>query len=89
MERVDKGTELGTKVFIRSNENEPIKFGSLVDGNGKFSSEIPIVKVGKKRYFACGIVLVYTPDVIAELNGLSPNEQWRLLRDRLVANHGG
>jgi hypothetical protein len=82
MQRIDRGTEIGTKVFIRSNEDEPIKVGRLVDwfdADGKFSEAIPVVKVGGKRYYACGIVVVYTKDAIAELNRLSPKQQWEQL----------
>jgi hypothetical protein len=89
MERVDKGVKLGSAVLVRSNEDEPIRFGKLVgwfDGEGKFTEAIPIVLIDGKRYFACGIVMTYRASELQAIKGLTPKQQWNALCERIYGN---
>lgn len=89
MERVDKGTKIGTRVFVRSNEDEPIRFGVLVDwfdGEGRFTEAIPVVAIDGKRYFACGIVMTYRASELQAIKGLTPKQQWDALCERIYGN---
>lgn len=89
MERVNKETPLGVKVFVRSNEDEPIRFGTLVDwfdGEGKFIEAIPVVLIEGRRYFACGIVMTYQQRELTALYGLTPKQQWDTLCRRIYGD---
>lgn len=71
----------GTKVIIRSNEDEPYKVGRIV-GYAEMPSpdDIPVVELeGGEKLTVFGINVPYDEDLIERMDKLTPHQQWELL----------
>jgi predicted kinase len=70
----------GTKVIIRSNEDEPYKVGKIVGYSDMPSpDDIPVVEVDGNKLVVFGINLPWNEDLVERLDKLTPNQQWELL----------
>ena len=74
---------LGTKVIMRSNEDEPYSVGTIVDYQIMKNSSDPVFFVCEledgKRVVPWGIVRKYREDLANALNKLTPKEQWLVM----------
>ena len=73
----------GDKVISRSNEDEPLKIGTIIDfenfDNPK-NDWFPVIIDEKGQQFVClSIVKLYSEELLKELESLTPKEQWNLL----------
>jgi hypothetical protein len=76
--------EIGDRVIVRYNEDEPLWAG-IIEGFqdlGELNvTPFPIIKCEEtgKMWLCMGIVKLYSPQLLQELTPLSPKEQWNLL----------
>lgn len=78
-------TQIGKTVICRSNENDPLIIGTIVDfydANGKWTTKIPIVESNGQQFIACGLVIEYTPQLVSQIQHMTPKEQWDYLAKR-------
>ena len=75
---------VGTRVIVRSNEDEPIKGGILVRYEQIHSATIPVVQFEDdgKLYMCMGIVRPYSDELMTTLFPMTPKEQWDHLRHK-------
>jgi predicted kinase len=70
----------GTKLIIRSNEDEPYQIGEVVGYSDMPSpDDIPVVDVDGFKLVVFGIHLPYNAALVERLDKLTPNQQWELL----------
>lgn len=74
---------LGTKVIVRSNNDEPFDIGELVRFDARCDDELPIVRVQDgdktKEIMTMGVMIPYSEEIESMLTGLSPKRQWDIL----------
>ena len=82
-ERSDEDIQTGDRVIVRSNEDEPLWFGEYLGDTevGTGGSMLPMVRSEKdgKEYMVMGIMRKYSEELLKELEGMSPKEQWNHL----------
>jgi len=74
--------DIGDRVIVRSNEPDPLMIGEyLGDQESGGGSLIPLVRSesDKKTYLVLGIIRKYSDELMAELEGMNPKEQWNHL----------
>ena len=74
--------EIGDRVIIRSNEDEPLMIGEyLGEQEIGLKSSLPLVKSERDRrtYMVGGIVRIYSEELLRELEKMSPKNQWNYL----------
>ena len=88
----------GSKVIVRSNENEPYWLGELEGVQLLGTSRVPVVKRedNGERFLVMGIIVPHSMSLIVALDRLiSPKSQYEFLkdivsfRDELTAEIGG
>jgi hypothetical protein len=72
---------VGQKFILRSNENEPIKVGTLMGWESLKSSHLPIVEVDGETLYVFSIMIPYTKVMEDLLNSMTPREGYDLLKD--------
>lgn len=78
--RITEQTPKGTKVIVRSNNDEPFQIGEFKGYDNQFhNNPIPVVNCDGKDYWCMGIVVEFNEKLIATLNTLSYKEQWNHL----------
>jgi hypothetical protein len=74
------GAMLGTKVIIRSDNDEPLVTGELVEFD---NDKIPIIRIqdgdSTKEIMSMGVMIPYSEEIEAMLKGLSFRRQWDIL----------
>lgn len=82
--RKEPELEIGTRVIVRSNEDEPYMVGTLVEYReiGRVMPiKTPVVKCEKsgKECLVFGIIEPYGEELVEALNKLTPRQQWNVL----------
>ena len=72
--------ELGTRVIVRSNEDEPLEVGDLIDFYALPGNEFPLVRIGEKELVCMGIVVPYSEELHTMLSAMPPKHQWNVMR---------
>jgi polynucleotide 5'-kinase involved in rRNA processing len=74
---------IGSKVIIRSNENEPYEIGNIVDyvNITKARNLFPVISVNEKNFICLGIIRHYSKEICNILDKLTPKEQWNILSE--------
>lgn len=71
---------IGKRVIVRSNEDEPLLFGTFKG----FTPDtlIPLVEDQDGKQWLCmGIIVPDTPRMVSALSSLTPKGQWEWLRE--------
>jgi len=78
----------GIKVMVRSNNDEPLMIGTLLRYEIHPSgTAMPFVKDEKGKTWVCmSIVLPYNKDVVKNIEGKTPKDQWEYF---VYLKHGG
>jgi len=73
--------QIGDRVVVRSNEPDPLMIGKLIGYDQIGPSQVPLVKSEKdaKTYMVLGIIKKYSEELLDELEGMDPKEQWNYL----------
>jgi hypothetical protein len=71
--------EPGTKVIVRSNEDEPFRIGYFE----RWSEHgIPVVQMDDgNRYLCFGITIPYSEEMAQFLSSMTPQRQWEILAE--------
>ena len=78
---------IGSRVIVRSNNDEPLMIGELVEwpafGSNEASTPIPVVKDEEngEKFFCMGVMCHYDEKLITALDKLTPAEQWNVLAE--------
>lgn len=73
--------ETGHRVIVRSNEDEPLIIGTVIDfenfGNSR-NNDFPVVadENSEKILVCCGICITYTDFIFNWLSPMTPKQQW-------------
>ena len=67
------------QVIVRSNEDEPLRKGTLVKFEKIGNIKVPIVLIDGEKLLCMGVVIPYTEEMWNFLNGLDPRRQWEIL----------
>lgn len=78
--------EKGTKVIIRSNEDEPFRVGEFVGMTevGQNPLPVPIVNVNGQKLLCFSIMIPYSTEMEHFLSTLSNQRQYKILRDLVL-----
>ena len=74
--------KVGDKVIVRSNEDNPLMIGTLVrfESFGQSNTRLPIIEDQDEKEWLCmGIIKLYSEELLAELEPMTPKEQWNHL----------
>ena len=79
--------EFGTRVIIRSSENEPYQVGELKDFLNTGYSSVPLVVFDDdpNEKICMGIVLPYSEELVDFLDVQEPKKQWEILKQISIA----
>ena len=74
---------IGSKIILRSNEDEPYQIGFIEDyvAITKSQSMIPVANVNGKTFFVFSIMRHYSKTLCNILDKLTPDEQWNVLAE--------
>ena len=74
---------IGVRMLVRSNEDEPIRVGTVVGWAKVCDSEFPLVKFdgSDKECLCMSVILPYNKDLHELFDKLSPAEGWQLARN--------
>ena len=81
---MDTDLKTGDRVIVRSNEDDPLLIGTIIDfenfDNPK-NDWFPVVQDEQtdKPFTCLGIVNPYSEQLLTELENLTPKEQWNKL----------
>lgn len=75
----------GTWVIMRPNEDIPLMIGTLVEFFTLGDAIFPKVQVGEEFYTCMGVMISHTSEMLAFLETLTPQKQWKILSNISLA----
>lgn len=80
IKRLNENTSVGTKVIVRSNNDEPYMIGVFSGYELKEnSSPIPVCICNDTTYWVMGIVVEHNDELQTHLDSMTPKDQWNYL----------
>ena len=76
---VNRNPKVGDRVIVRSNENEELMIGTLVQMAPMHNTFVPIVNSNNMDWWVGGIVIEHTDEIEMWLSNMTPTEQWNAL----------